>query len=148
MEVEASQNEKLGRFFKKSLPHGETARDIKLVMLGLELDKQAKASDAKMTLLSIVEVDIGKLSRSVFAMAALPDQEKPQPSLTWQPSTLSSTVSAVLQDLLSLRNLGTQVSPNLAMTSTRCTRPLPGSRGPHGLRDVESETNLLVRTTR
>ncbi|KAF9548685.1 hypothetical protein EC957_005924 [Mortierella hygrophila] len=69
MEVEASQNEELGRFFKKPLPHGEIARDIKLVMLGLELDKQAKASDGK-TLRSIVEDDIGKLNHSVVAMVA------------------------------------------------------------------------------
>jgi hypothetical protein len=48
----------------------DAVADIKLVMLGLELDKQAKASDGKTTLRSIVETDIGKLSRSVVAMVA------------------------------------------------------------------------------
>ncbi|KAG0271650.1 hypothetical protein BGZ95_000502 [Linnemannia exigua] len=70
MEVKASQSEELGHFFKRTLPYGETANDIKLVMLGLELDKQAKASDGKTTLRSIVEADIGKHSRSVVAMVA------------------------------------------------------------------------------
>ncbi|KAG9065460.1 hypothetical protein KI688_002787 [Linnemannia hyalina] len=70
MEVEAFQNEELGPFFKRTLPHGETARDIKLVMLGLELGKLARTSDGE-TLHSIVEDDIGKYSdRRVVAMVA------------------------------------------------------------------------------
>ncbi|KAG0071534.1 hypothetical protein BGZ90_012222 [Linnemannia elongata] len=70
LEAEASQIEMLGRFFKRTLPCGETARDIKLVMLGLELDRQAKESDGMTTLRSIVEKDIGKLSRNVVTMVA------------------------------------------------------------------------------
>ncbi|KAG9070410.1 hypothetical protein KI688_009747 [Linnemannia hyalina] len=70
MEVEAFQNEALGPFFKRTLPHGETARDIKLVMLGLELDKLTRTSDGE-TLHSIVEDDIGKYcDRRVVAMVA------------------------------------------------------------------------------
>ncbi|KAG9067627.1 hypothetical protein KI688_012412 [Linnemannia hyalina] len=70
MEVKAFQNEELGPFFKRTLPHGETARDIKLVMLGLELGKLARTSDGE-TLHSIVEDDIGKYSdRRVVAMVA------------------------------------------------------------------------------
>lgn len=68
--VEASQKKRLGPFFKRTLPYGKTPTDIKLVMLGLELDKQAKASDGKTTLRSIVEDDIGKLGHSVIAMVA------------------------------------------------------------------------------
>ncbi|KAF9577962.1 hypothetical protein BGW38_006509 [Lunasporangiospora selenospora] len=69
-DAEAYQKRGLGPFFKRTLPYGETVTDTKLVMLGLELDKHAKASDGKTTLRSIVEGDIGKLSRSVVAMVA------------------------------------------------------------------------------
>ncbi|KAK5808733.1 hypothetical protein F5H01DRAFT_324052 [Linnemannia elongata] len=51
------------------LANGRDAH-VLLVMLGLELDKQAKASDGKTTLRSIVEDDIGKLGHSVIAMVA------------------------------------------------------------------------------
>lgn len=56
-EVEISQRVKLGRFYKRPLPYHETPADISLVMLGLELDQQAKTSDGQ-TLRSIVEDDI------------------------------------------------------------------------------------------
>ncbi|KAG0222000.1 hypothetical protein BGW42_007040 [Actinomortierella wolfii] len=69
-DVEASQREKLGPFYKRALPYHQTASDISLVMLGLELDKQAKTGDGE-TLRSIVEDDIGKHSdHRVVAMVA------------------------------------------------------------------------------
>ncbi|KAG0251072.1 hypothetical protein BGZ95_007003, partial [Linnemannia exigua] len=68
--IEAYQKRELGPFFKRTLPCGETVADTEQVMLGLELDKQAKASDGKTTLRSIVEGDIGKLVPSVVAMVA------------------------------------------------------------------------------
>jgi len=69
-EVEASQREKLGRFYKRPLPFHETPTDISLVMLGLELDKQARTSEGE-TLRAIVEKDIGKYSdHRVVAMVA------------------------------------------------------------------------------
>ncbi|KAF9132814.1 hypothetical protein BG015_003663, partial [Linnemannia schmuckeri] len=61
-ELEMSQKEQLGPFFKRTLPYHRTAKNISLVMLGLELDKQAKASDGKTTLRFIVEDDIGAFS--------------------------------------------------------------------------------------
>ncbi|KAI1288806.1 hypothetical protein EDD11_009648 [Mortierella claussenii] len=68
--VEASQREKLGRFYKRPLPYHDTAEDISLVMLGLELDKQAKTSEGE-TLRSIVEGDIGRYTdHPVVAMVA------------------------------------------------------------------------------
>ncbi|KAF8924589.1 hypothetical protein BGZ58_001634 [Dissophora ornata] len=68
--VEVSQREKLGRFYKRPLPYHKTATDISLVMLGLELDKQAKTSDGE-TLLDIVKDDIGKYpDHRVVAMVA------------------------------------------------------------------------------
>ncbi|KAG0212245.1 hypothetical protein BGX28_006598 [Mortierella sp. GBA30] len=69
-EVEASQREKLGRFYKRPLPYHKTATDISLVMLGLELDKQAKTSDGE-TLLDVVKDDVGKYTdHRVVAMVA------------------------------------------------------------------------------
>ncbi|KAF9349932.1 hypothetical protein BGX26_011839 [Mortierella sp. AD094] len=69
-EVEASQRERLGPFFKRTLPHHKTATDISLVMLGLELDRQARTSNGE-TLRSIVEDDIGRHSEHrVVAMVA------------------------------------------------------------------------------
>jgi hypothetical protein len=68
--VESSQRERLGPFYKRTLPYHETATNTSLVMLGLELDKQASTSDGE-TLLSIVESDIGKYSNHrVVAMVA------------------------------------------------------------------------------
>ncbi|KAG0367631.1 hypothetical protein BGX24_003146 [Mortierella sp. AD032] len=68
--VESFQRERLGPFYKRPLPYHETATDISLVMLGLELDKQASTSDGE-TLRSIVEHDIGKYSdHRVVAMVA------------------------------------------------------------------------------
>lgn len=68
---EASKREKLGRFYKRTLPYHRTAKDISLLMLGLELDKQARTSDGKTTLRSIVEDDIGAFSGNrVVAMVA------------------------------------------------------------------------------
>ncbi|KAF8938891.1 hypothetical protein BGZ47_008367, partial [Haplosporangium gracile] len=70
-ELEMSQKEQLGPFSKRSLPYHRTAKDISLVMLGLELDKQAKASDGRTTLRSIVEDEIGAFSGNrVVAMVA------------------------------------------------------------------------------
>jgi flagellar biosynthesis GTPase FlhF len=60
-DVESSQGEKLGPFYKRTLPYHETATDTSLVMLRLELDKQASTIDGE-TLHSIVEGDIGKYS--------------------------------------------------------------------------------------
>ncbi|KAH7055030.1 hypothetical protein BKA57DRAFT_501557 [Linnemannia elongata] len=69
-DVETSQREILGPFYKRPLPYHETATDTSLVMLGLELDKQARTSDGE-TLHSIVEGDIGKYSdHRVVAMVA------------------------------------------------------------------------------
>ncbi|KAF9118178.1 hypothetical protein BGW39_001417 [Mortierella sp. 14UC] len=69
-DVEASQRRKLGPFYKKTLPYHKTATDTSLVMLGLELDKQARTSDNE-TLRSIVEDDIGTVGgHRVVAMVA------------------------------------------------------------------------------
>ncbi|KAK3838887.1 MAG: hypothetical protein J3R72DRAFT_180847 [Linnemannia gamsii] len=70
-DVESSQRERLGPFYKRTLPYHETATDTSLVMLGLELDKQASMSDGE-TLHSIVEGDIGRYTdHRVVAMVAL-----------------------------------------------------------------------------
>lgn len=70
-EVEAFQRERLGPFYKRTLPFHKTATGTtSLVMLGLALDKQAKTSDGD-TLCSIVEDDIGKFSdHRVVSMVA------------------------------------------------------------------------------
>ncbi|KAF9344218.1 hypothetical protein BGX26_004644 [Mortierella sp. AD094] len=69
-EVEESQRGKLGRFYKRPLPYHETAANISLVMLGLELDKQAKTSEGE-TLREIVDNDVGRSSdHRVVAMVA------------------------------------------------------------------------------
>ncbi|KAF9080254.1 hypothetical protein BGX23_002406, partial [Mortierella sp. AD031] len=68
--VEASQRERLGPFYKRTLPYHKTATDTSLVMLGLEMDKQARTSGGE-TLRSIVEGDIGIYSgHRVVAMVA------------------------------------------------------------------------------
>ncbi|KAF9992912.1 hypothetical protein BGZ79_002501 [Entomortierella chlamydospora] len=59
--VETSQQKVLGRFYKRPLPYHEKAENISLVMLGLELDKQAKTSEVE-TLHEIVEKDVGRSS--------------------------------------------------------------------------------------
>ncbi|KAK3837560.1 MAG: hypothetical protein J3R72DRAFT_195679 [Linnemannia gamsii] len=46
-DVESSQRERLGPFYKRTLPYHETATDTSLVMLGLELDKQASTIDGE-----------------------------------------------------------------------------------------------------
>lgn len=69
-DVEASQRERLGPFYKRTLPFRETATGTSLVMLGLALDKQARTSGGD-TLPSIVENDIGKFSgHRVVSMVA------------------------------------------------------------------------------
>ncbi|KAG0268150.1 hypothetical protein BGZ95_002588 [Linnemannia exigua] len=69
-DVESSQRERLGPFYKRALPYHETATDTSLVMLGLELDKQASTIDGE-TLHSIVEGDIGRYTdHRVVAMVA------------------------------------------------------------------------------
>ncbi|KAF9415354.1 hypothetical protein BGZ94_000118 [Podila epigama] len=70
-DVEAFQKERLGPFFNRTLPYHTTAKDIQLAILGLELGKQAKASDGRTTLCSIVEDDISRFSNHrVVAMVA------------------------------------------------------------------------------
>ncbi|KAF9164598.1 hypothetical protein DFQ26_001253 [Actinomortierella ambigua] len=56
-DIEMFQKEQLGPFFKTILPYHRSAREISLLMLGLELDKKAKASNSSTTLHSIVEND-------------------------------------------------------------------------------------------
>ncbi|KAG0277855.1 hypothetical protein BGZ96_002685 [Linnemannia gamsii] len=69
-DVETSQREMLGPFYKRPLPYHETATDTSLVMLGLELDKQARTSDGE-TLHSIVVGDVGRYTdHRVVAMVA------------------------------------------------------------------------------
>jgi hypothetical protein len=68
--VKASQREKLRRFYKRPLPHHETAENIGLVILGLRLDKQAMTREGE-NLRSIVEGDIGRYTEHhVVAMVA------------------------------------------------------------------------------
>ncbi|KAG9068930.1 hypothetical protein KI688_011226 [Linnemannia hyalina] len=68
--VESSQRKRLGPFYKRTLPYHNSATETSLVMLGLELDKQARTSNGE-TLCSIVEDDIGKFSgHRVVAMVA------------------------------------------------------------------------------
>ncbi|KAG9072975.1 hypothetical protein KI688_000756 [Linnemannia hyalina] len=145
LEVEASQNEELGRFFKRSLPHGETARDIKLVMLGLELDKQAKASDGK-TLRSIVEDDIGKLNRSVVAMVA--------PSGSGKTATVTDLATRHFVVYCVCCSTGPSVPPDfgdpnfaqLAREVEEMYATVTRTQGvARGLLDVESDATLLVR---
>ncbi|KAG0008326.1 hypothetical protein BGZ82_004744, partial [Podila clonocystis] len=74
-DAEAYQKRRLGPFFKRTLPYHRTAKDISLVMLGLELDKKARTTTSETTtsetLLSIVEDEIGALSGNrVVAMVA------------------------------------------------------------------------------
>ncbi|KAF9101447.1 hypothetical protein BGX27_011481 [Mortierella sp. AM989] len=69
-DVEKSQRGILGRFYKRPLPYHEKAVNISLVMLGLELDKQAKTSESE-TLREIVDKDLGRSSdHRVVAMVA------------------------------------------------------------------------------
>lgn len=69
-DVESSQRERLGSFYKRTLPYHEAVTDTSLVMLGLELGKQASMSDSE-TLHSIVEGDIGRYTdHHVVAMVA------------------------------------------------------------------------------
>ncbi|KAF8923781.1 hypothetical protein BGZ58_002528, partial [Dissophora ornata] len=69
-DVEAIQRGVLGRFYKRPLPYHEKAENISLVMLGLELDKQAKTSEGE-TLREIVDKDVGRSSDlRVVAMVA------------------------------------------------------------------------------
>ncbi|KAF9981416.1 hypothetical protein BGZ65_003976 [Modicella reniformis] len=69
-DVESSQRKKLGSFYKRTLPYHDIATGTSLVMLELELDKQARTSSDE-TLRSIVEDDIGKFSgHRVVAMVA------------------------------------------------------------------------------
>ncbi|KAG0015141.1 hypothetical protein BGZ81_011830 [Podila clonocystis] len=60
----------LGPFYKRTLPYHRTAKDISLVMLGLDLDKKARMTTGE-TLHSIVEDDIGAVSGNrLVAMVA------------------------------------------------------------------------------
>jgi len=69
-DVEVSQRGVLGRFYKRPLPYHEKAENISLVMLGLELDKQAKTSEGE-TLREIVDKDVGRSSdHRVVAMVS------------------------------------------------------------------------------
>ncbi|KAG0270762.1 hypothetical protein BGZ95_001558, partial [Linnemannia exigua] len=66
--AEAYQKRGLGPFFKRTLPYHRTAKDISLVMLGLELDKKAMTSTG-VTLRSIIEDKVGARSGNrVIAM--------------------------------------------------------------------------------
>ncbi|KAG0371436.1 hypothetical protein BGX24_001675 [Mortierella sp. AD032] len=74
-DVEAHQKRRLGPFFKRTLPYHRTAKEFKLVMLGLELDKKARTTASETTisetLLSIVEDEISAISGNrVVAMVA------------------------------------------------------------------------------
>ncbi|KAF9297132.1 hypothetical protein BGZ88_010967 [Linnemannia elongata] len=139
-DVEASQKERLGPFFKRTLPYGKTPIDIKLVMLGLELDKQAKASDGKTTLRSIVEGDIGKLGHSVIAMVA--------PSGSGKTATvidLATKHFVVYCKPLTLRSSGTQILPTLAFDVEAMYATAARTPGiAHDLLEIESETHRLV----
>ncbi|KAF9081292.1 hypothetical protein BGX29_004602, partial [Mortierella sp. GBA35] len=69
-DAEVYQKRGLGPFFKRTLPYHRTAKDISLVMLGLELDKKAMTTTGE-TLRSIVEDEIGARSGNrVIAMVA------------------------------------------------------------------------------
>ncbi|KAK3836796.1 MAG: hypothetical protein J3R72DRAFT_526112 [Linnemannia gamsii] len=69
-DAEAYQKRRLGPFFKRTLPYHRKAKEISLVMLGLELDKKAMTSTGE-TLSSIVEDEIGARSGNrVVAMVA------------------------------------------------------------------------------
>lgn len=58
-DAEATQRGVLGRIYKRPLSYHEKAENIRLVMLDLELDKQAKTSDGD-TLREIVDKDAGR----------------------------------------------------------------------------------------
>ena len=69
-DAEATQRGVLGRFYKRPLPFHDKAENIRLVMLGLGLDKQAKTSDGE-TLRQIVDKDAGRTTDlRVVAMVA------------------------------------------------------------------------------
>ncbi|KAG0279581.1 hypothetical protein BGZ96_001905 [Linnemannia gamsii] len=94
-------------------------------MLGLELDKQAKASDGKTTLRSIVEYDIGKQGHSVVAMVAPSESGK------------TATVIDLFEDL-NFAQLAIDVEDMLA-TIVRT------SGVAFNLLDIESEATRLAR---
>ncbi|KAF9348650.1 hypothetical protein BGX26_012965 [Mortierella sp. AD094] len=59
--VEKYQRRALGRFFKNTLPYGQTATDLNLAMFGRVLDMQPTATiEDSRTLLDIVRDDVGK----------------------------------------------------------------------------------------
>lgn len=70
-EVEAFKRNRLGPFYKSTLPYHETATDASLMMLGLELDKQEVMNDSE-TLHSIVKDDIGKFKWSLGGCYSCP----------------------------------------------------------------------------
>ncbi|KAK3813804.1 MAG: hypothetical protein JOS17DRAFT_795445 [Linnemannia elongata] len=70
-DVEASQRERQGRFYKRALPYHEIATDIYLAMLGSVLDRQARTSNVA-TLRSLVEDDIGKNIQPSFQASRYP----------------------------------------------------------------------------
>ncbi|KAF9543651.1 hypothetical protein EC957_000583 [Mortierella hygrophila] len=75
-DVETAQREKLGPFYKRTLPYHDPATNTSLVMLGLALDKKVKTGYDK-TLRYIVYDDFGlRDSHSVVAMVAPPGSGK------------------------------------------------------------------------
>ncbi|KAF9166237.1 hypothetical protein DFQ26_008378 [Actinomortierella ambigua] len=67
-DAEALQRKRLGRFFKRTLPCSPSTNDVSLVMLGLQLGKQARTSTGE-TLHSIIERNIGL--RSIYSLVAM-----------------------------------------------------------------------------
>ena len=63
--------EQFDTFYKRTLPYHQTATDISLAMLGLELGKQARTSSGR-TLRAIVEKGIGKFSGHRVAAMVVP----------------------------------------------------------------------------
>ncbi|KAF9408942.1 hypothetical protein BGZ94_002143 [Podila epigama] len=145
-DVEASQKERLGPFYKRTLPYHKTAKDTSLVMLGLELDKQARTTNGE-TLRSIVEGDISTFSgHRVVAMVA--------PSGSGKTATVIDLATRHFVVYCVCCSTRSTISPDfddhnfaqLAMDVEEIYATIVRTQGiPHGLLDIDSEVNRLVR---
>lgn len=144
--VETFQKERLGPFFKRPLPYHTTAKDTKLAMLGLELDRQAKASDGKTTLRSIVEDDIGRYSGyRVVAMVA--------PSGSGKTATIFDLATKHYVIYCVCRSTRPIISPEfedsnfarLAIDVEDMHASIVRTQGALSLLDYEAEANRLAR---
>ncbi|KAF9152038.1 hypothetical protein DFQ26_001032, partial [Actinomortierella ambigua] len=144
-EVEAYQRKRLGPFFKRILPYHKSVQDLSLVMLGLELGKQAKTRNGE-TLRDIVEHDIGKLSgHRVVAMVA--------PSGSGKTATVVDLASKHFVIYCVCSFPGARVSPDFADSNfvkladdvENMHKSIVGQHGvSRGLLDIDQEMKMLA----